>query len=156
MIRRSRWAPKTARIKINSSFVPSCQGALILSLKADLGRHRSTIFLVKLEQMVRISCGYEYGEILDEGGADWEFPAALYPPQRDARLSAQRRFFTIHGTDLRPLDAISPELIAAIDLMPGAVSDAQEALEFGGFNEFSLLPDLEGLSRHLKKRYKIE
>jgi hypothetical protein len=99
---------------------------------------------------------YEYGEILDEGGVDWEFPVALYPPQRDARLSAQRGFFTIHGTDPRPLDAISPGLIAAIDLMPGAVSDVKEALEYGGFNEFSLFPDLEGLSRHLKKRYKIE
>ncbi len=99
---------------------------------------------------------YEFGEILDEGGADWEFPVALYPPQRDARLSAQRGFFTIHGYDPRPLDAISPGLIAAIDLKPGAVSDLNDALEHGGFNEFSLFPDLEGLSRHLKKKYRIE
>jgi hypothetical protein len=29
-------------------------------------------------------------------------------------------------------------------------------LEYGGFNEFSLFPDLEGLSRHLKEKYRIE
>jgi hypothetical protein len=99
---------------------------------------------------------YEFGEILDEGGADWEFPVALYPPQRDARLSSQRGFFTIHGYDHRPLDVISPGLIAAIDLESGAVQEVKEALEHSGFNEFSLFPDLEGLSRHLKKKYKIE
>jgi hypothetical protein len=98
---------------------------------------------------------YEYGEILDHGGADWEFPAALYPPQRDARLSAQRGFFTIHGSDPRPLDAITPELIAAIDLGPNAVSEVKEALELAGYNEFSLFPDLEGLSRYLKNKYRL-
>jgi hypothetical protein len=98
---------------------------------------------------------YEYGEILDEGGADWKYPIALYPPQRDARLSSQRGFFTIHGYDSRPLDAISPRLIAAIDLKPRAVSEVKKALEYSGFNEFSLFPDLEGLSRHLKNKYRI-
>ena len=98
---------------------------------------------------------YEYGEILDEGGADWESPVALYPSQRDARLSSQRGFFTIHGYDSRPLDAISPGHIAAIDLGPNAVSEAREALEYAGFNEFSLFPDLEGLSRYLKKKYQL-
>jgi hypothetical protein len=81
---------------------------------------------------------------------------ALYPSQRDARLSSQRGFFTIHGCDPRPLDVISPSLIAAIDLNPRAVSEIAEVLEYAGFNEFSLFPDLEGLSRHLKKKYRVE
>jgi hypothetical protein len=99
---------------------------------------------------------YEFGEILDEGGPDWKSPVALYPSQRDARLSSQRGFFTIHGFDPRPLDVVSPSLIVAIDLNPGAVSEIEEVLEYAGFNEFSLFPDLEGLSRHLKKKYHIE
>jgi hypothetical protein len=99
---------------------------------------------------------YEFGKIILEGGVDWEYPVALYPPQRDARLSAQRGFFTIHGYDPRPLDAISPGSIVAIDLMPKAVQEVTEALKHGGFNEFSLFPDLEGLSRYLKKRYDLE
>jgi len=56
---------------------------------------------------------YEYGEIPVEDLLDWEFPIALYPPQRDARLSAQRGYFTIHGFDPRPLDEISPRLVVA-------------------------------------------
>ena len=99
---------------------------------------------------------YEYGEILVEGGADWRYPVALYPPQRDARLSAQRGFFTIHGYDPRPLDQISPELIVAIDLEVGAVEEIKEALEYSGINEYALFPDLEGLARQLKKNHGIE
>jgi hypothetical protein len=95
---------------------------------------------------------YEYGEILIEGGADWEYPCGLYPPQRDARLSAQRGYFTIHGYDARPLDEISPELIAAIDFAPLAVKEVEEELEYSGLNEYALFPDLEGLARHLKKK----
>jgi len=99
---------------------------------------------------------WEYGEILVEGGVDWENPAALYPPQRDARLSAQRGYFTIHGYDQRPLEEISPELVLAIDLQPKAVAEIRQELQDGGIDEYSLFPDLEGLSRYLKNKYKIE
>jgi hypothetical protein len=98
---------------------------------------------------------YDYGEILVAGGADWRYPVALYPPQRDARLSAQRGFFTIHGYDPRPLDEITPELIVAVDLKPDAVKETNEMLEFGGVDEYLLFPDLEGLARKLKRKYGI-
>ena len=98
---------------------------------------------------------YEYGEILIEGGADWQYPVALYPPQREARLSAQRGFFSIHGFDPRPLDEIAPPLIVAIDLKEAAVQEVKEVLNYGGVTEYSLFPDLEGLSRTLRKKYGI-
>jgi hypothetical protein len=97
---------------------------------------------------------YEYGELLLESdGIDWEPPIALYPPQRDARLSAQHGYFTIHGNDSRPLETISPQLLIAIDLSPDAVSSASNALKHSGMNEYSLFPDLEGLARHLRAKY---
>jgi hypothetical protein len=98
---------------------------------------------------------YDYGEILVAGGADWQYPVALNPPQRDARLSAQRGVFTIHGYDPRPLDEITPELIVAVDLKPSAVKEIKQMLEFGGIDEYLLFPDLEGLARKLKKKYGI-
>jgi hypothetical protein len=62
---------------------------------------------------------YDYGEILvDEHYIDWKYPCALYPPQRDARLSAQRGYFTIHGNDMRPLNKMASKLVKAIDLAP--------------------------------------
>jgi hypothetical protein len=41
----------------------------------------------------------------------------------------------------------------AVDLKPRAVEAATEDLKSSGINEYSLFPDLEGLSRHLKKKY---
>jgi FRG domain len=98
---------------------------------------------------------YEYGEILVDGAyIDWKYPCALYPPQRDVRLSAQKGYFTIHGSDVRPLEQISPEILLAVDLDAEAVRDCTKQLEFSGLDEFSLFPDLEGLSRKLRRKYK--
>jgi hypothetical protein len=100
---------------------------------------------------------YEFGVILvDQKYIDWKYPCALYPPQRDARLSAQRGFFTIHGDDMRPLDAISPRLIGAIDLSSNAATEIEAELQYSGVNEYSLFPDLEGLARYLKIKNSIE
>jgi hypothetical protein len=97
---------------------------------------------------------YEYGEILLESdGVDWAAPVALYPPQRDARLSAQRGFFTIHGSDPRPMEEIAPQLLMAIDLEPLAVKEVKEMLQLAGIDEFALFPDLEGLAGALRKKY---
>jgi hypothetical protein len=98
---------------------------------------------------------YEYGEILVEGGADWKNPVALYPPQRDARLSAQRGYFTIHGYDVRSMDEIAPSMLHALDLSREAVDDVRASLRSSGINEYSLFPDLEGLSRYLRIRYSL-
>ena len=99
---------------------------------------------------------YEYGEILVEGGADWKYPVALYPPQRNARLSAQRGYFTIHGYDPRPMDQIAPSMFRAIDLSPTAVVAVRASLLLSGVDEYALFPDLEGLSRHLRTKYGLD
>jgi hypothetical protein len=86
-----------------------------------------------------------------------EAKIAPVPRQNSIRwLSAQRGFFTIHGYDPRPLDAITPRLIAAIDLASAAVKEAEEVLEYRGINEFALFPDLDGLCRHMKKKHAIK
>jgi hypothetical protein len=98
---------------------------------------------------------YEYGEMLIDDEIDWKAPLALYPPQREERLSAQRGFFTIHGTDLRPLEEIAPRQVIAIDLTAQATEEVKRILNYGGVNEYSLFPDLEGLSRHLRIKYGV-
>jgi hypothetical protein len=97
---------------------------------------------------------YEYGDILvDRAYIDWKYQCALYSPQRDARLSAQKGYFTIHGNDLRPLEKITPGLLYTVDLNEAAMEDCRRQLELSGVDEFSLFPDLEGLSRKLRKKY---
>lgn len=100
---------------------------------------------------------YEYGELLVESDLiDWKNPVALYPSQRDARLAAQRGFFTIHGTDVRAMEEIAPRSLLAIDLAPAAVQEVRENLHHCGISEYALFPDLEGLARQLKQRYQLK
>jgi hypothetical protein len=97
---------------------------------------------------------YQYGEILTErGGVGWEFPVALYPPQRDPRLSAQRGYFTLHGFNHGPLDEIDANLIAKIDLSPQCVNEVLAQIHHAGINEYTIFPDLDGLARSLRQKY---
>ncbi|MFM2125720.1 MAG: hypothetical protein RL328_2171 [Acidobacteriota bacterium] len=96
---------------------------------------------------------YDYDEILiDSGQMYWQSPIALYNPQTETRMAAQRGYFTIHGTDVRPLDQQHPHLLRAIDLTPKAVQEAKEELEFSGTDDYRLFPDFEGLARTLRNR----
>ncbi len=99
---------------------------------------------------------YEYGEILTDDELDWKQPVALFPPQRESRLPAQRGYFTIHGYDGRPIEKIGPSLVRGVDLSPDAVREAREELEYSGTDEYAIYPDLEGLARRLRRRYKLD
>ena len=90
-----------------------------------------------------------------DGGFDWEEPVALYPLQTNARLHAQRGYFTIHGEDTRPLDRRAPRVVRRVDLPRAAWEHARLFLEDAGINEYLLFPDLDGLTRHLHNKYGV-
>ena len=94
----------------------------------------------------------DYGK---NAGFDWNEPVALYPLQRDARLHAQRGFFTIHGEDTRPLDQITPSLVKRVPLPREAWRDARLFLRDSGIDEFLMFPDLDGLARHLHTKHGV-
>lgn len=103
---------------------------------------------------------YDYSDYLvgtteDEAAFDWSGPVALYPIQRDARLQAQRGYFTIHGNDVRALDKIYPHLVKRIDIPPDTWKEAQIFLRDAGIDELLMFPDLDGLARHLHRKYQI-
>lgn len=86
----------------------------------------------------------------------WQKPVALYPIRRVDRLTTQGGYFTIHGTDVRPIEKIIPEnrnVWKKIRLPDQAVPDAQRFLEQAGINHFTMFPDLDGLANYLNKKY---
>ena len=103
---------------------------------------------------------YEFSDYLvdytDDAGFDWDEPVALYPVQRNARLHAQRGFFTIHGEDIRPLDKIVPSFVKRVELPSEAWRDARVFLRDAGIDEFLMFPDLDGLARHLHIKYGVK
>ena len=65
---------------------------------------------------------YDSGELLVESEPiDWELPIAVYPAQRNARMIAQRGFFTIHGSRPDPIEKLVPRAVHRVSLLPSAV-----------------------------------
>ncbi len=102
---------------------------------------------------------YEFGDYLVDysksKGFDWDWPVALYPMHRNARLHAQHGYFTIHGEDTRPLELIAPDVVRKVPLPREARDEAWEFLRIAGINEYLLFPDLDHLASHLHRKYGI-
>jgi hypothetical protein len=97
---------------------------------------------------------YTYGDLLCEGYMDWKWPTAIYPRQRNARIHAQRAWFTIHGDEFVPMDEISghERYVEQVRLPFAAVRSAKEFLKLAGINHYLLFADLESLSLHLQEK----
>jgi hypothetical protein len=99
---------------------------------------------------------YDYflGEVKEKKSDD--FPArviALYPPKSNERLLAQSGFFTFHK-DLSALEIIKRRFLFKIEINKSQVENIKRYLDFVGMKESYLFPDLDGLSRYLKSKYK--
>jgi hypothetical protein len=86
----------------------------------------------------------------------WDKPLALYPIRRVDRLTTQGGYFTIHGNDIRPLEALVPvrsNIWKKIVIPQEAIKDAESFLEMAGINDFTMFPDLDGLAQYLNRKY---
>ena len=95
-----------------------------------------------------------YGEATDI--FPWDAPLGLYPVRRADRLTTQSGYFTVHGNDSRPIEKIVPEskkILKKIDLPKDAISSAFAFLDHAGINQFTLFPDMDGLSKYLNYKY---
>jgi hypothetical protein len=95
--------------------------------------------------------------VTDNEDMHHEFPAdvvATFPPHTNPRLAAQRGMFTIHGTAV-PIatDPKFSECFQKFELSSDGRDEALNFLSLAGVNDFSLFPDLDGLCRHLRKRF---
>ena len=81
-------------------------------------------------------------------------PIAILPVKSHPRITAQNSFFTVHGSNLNPLDTIySTDVIKQIEVPKDVIPDAKKFLKMANVNEFSLFPDLDGLGRRIKDIY---
>jgi hypothetical protein len=99
----------------------------------------------------------EYFELFIEPGGRVKPPpwtvVAIYPRRQIARLASQHGLFTLHLG--RPaLENLGQPWLTRFRLSAAAVPEASRFLKVMGVNDFSLFPDLDGLSRYLRKRIK--
>jgi hypothetical protein len=95
---------------------------------------------------------YEYGDLVTDKLIDWEWPVAIYPMQRQARMRAQRGWFTIHGTETGPIEKLAPRCVVRIDFADGAAASASQLLDLLGFDRFSIFTDLDSLAESVTSK----
>ena len=85
----------------------------------------------------------------------WPFdsPMPYRPPKLTPRIRAQRGFFTVHGTDTRPIDAIFRECIRQVRVPPGAIGYGRQFLRLSGIDSLALFPDHDGFNKMLRDKY---
>lgn len=94
---------------------------------------------------------FDYGELLLEPGPwDWKSPLAIYPQQKPLRMGAQRGWFTIHGSDDRPLEQQRPKCVRQVGVPDDAAEAAIEILRIAGIDPYGIYADLDGLAKSLR------
>lgn len=100
---------------------------------------------------------YDYEDILLEEGIGWDWPIAIYPRHKTNRIHAQRGWFTIHGDEFKPLEEFGNKdrFLRKVELPFDAFKGARDFLGSAGLDHYSLFPDLDNLSRHLRQKYRL-
>jgi len=80
---------------------------------------------------------------------------AMLPNKVTARVLAQRGVFTINQHRDEALDSICKGAVHKVTLSNVAIPDARDFLKLAGTNEFTLFPDLDGLSRWLREEHGV-
>jgi FRG domain len=95
---------------------------------------------------------HTYGQLIADRAINWEQPFAIYPMQRVARMRAQRGWFTIHGSDRRPIEKIAPNCVVRIDFDGTSIQDTRDLLNLLGFDSFAIFADLDSLAESVTSK----
>lgn len=77
-------------------------------------------------------------------------PIAVVPPYNSARITAQRGTFTIHGKRREGLEIQFTKKLTKIVIPKDRCLEIRRNLRSAGISEFTLFPDLDGLSRDIR------
>lgn len=110
----------------------SCQRDSILHPETDIKHNYYDYFIARSESFI--------GQAV-----------AIRPTKTYLRVSVQKSVFTIHQDLSQSMVTLFPGSISKITLPKSALSEAQKFLRLAGINEYSLFPDLDGLSRWLNQ-----
>jgi len=81
-------------------------------------------------------------------------PVAIKPVQASPRITAQRGFFTIHGTKRHGLyemgESTSKKELYQLRIPRKHVGDIRDDLVLAGISETTIFPEFEGLCREMK------
>jgi hypothetical protein len=96
-----------------------------------------------------------YTEIRDKQVLPHVLPIAIHPPWMSPRIKRQKGCFTVHGSRLDPIESFPGKFIKRIDIPQHLVKELRKFLRNKRMDDFELFPDLDGLCRSLKRRFRL-
>jgi hypothetical protein len=91
-----------------------------------------------------------------DGHVKGRLPVAITPVHATVRISVQKGFFTIHGTEREALDRLAqgrrddrPQL-RKLTIRKGAIEEMRRDLSIAGITETVIFPEVDGLCREIK------
>jgi hypothetical protein len=96
-----------------------------------------------------------YKEIVEHRCVPHEYPIAIHAPWITPRIVNQKGCFTIHGSDPRPIEDQPGRFIKKVVIPQHLVGDLRKYLRNRQIDDFELFPDLDGLSRSLKSKFRF-
>jgi hypothetical protein len=85
-----------------------------------------------------------------------EKPVAIYPTHIARRISTQRSCFTVHGTDRKGIDRLHVDKGELIKIVIPSywVPTVRKELIMCGIDEVTIFPDMDGLGRAVREKWK--
>lgn len=107
--------------------------------------------ILELDEMKNISDYTNYFKSNTKKFNNFTQPVAIYPKRNVARVFSQKCTFTLHFSDMKPIEKIckNPDIIKKFEISQDDIEDLKKFLSLSGINEYSVYPDLQGLSDYL-------
>lgn len=81
-----------------------------------------------------------------------ERPLAIRPGQQSDRIRAQKGVFTVHGTAESGFENSASDCFRKIVLPASAKPGARDFLKWANLDEYTIYPDIVGMSRHICRK----
>lgn len=89
---------------------------------------------------------------LDNQPTKIQVPLAIRPSFQNNRITAQKGVFTIQGAYDCPFEVKAESCFKKVVLKSEAKAEAREFLKWANLDEYTIFPDIVGMSRHIKRK----
>ena len=79
-------------------------------------------------------------------------PIAIRPTVQSDRIRAQKAVFTVHGSNINGFKDYAEKCFRKIILTADAKKGAREFLKWANLDEYTIYPDIVGMSQHIKRK----
>jgi hypothetical protein len=98
---------------------------------------------------------FDYYTTIRDSSWPVQNPIASAPPWINERIRGQRGCFTIHGSDVRPVEELPGRFVKRVIIPTHLVKQIRDYFKQKNFGYFEIFPDLPGLAESLVRQFRL-